>query len=84
MAVIALKCPQLNITVVDSNSEKIKSWNGPLDKLPVYEGMFGEYPVSNKLGEQVISLPIWPELDAATQQIVFEVLASCSQRCVQA
>jgi UDPglucose 6-dehydrogenase len=37
MAVIALKCPQLNITVVDSNSEKIKSWNGPLDKLPVYE-----------------------------------------------
>ena len=37
MAVIALKCPYLNITVVDANSEKIKSWNGPLDKLPVYE-----------------------------------------------
>ena len=37
MAVIALKCPQINITVVDSNSDKITSWNGPLDKLPVYE-----------------------------------------------
>ena len=37
MAVIALKCPQINITVVDSNSEKIKSWNGPLEKLPIYE-----------------------------------------------
>ena len=37
MAVIALKCPYLNITVVDANSEKIKSWNGALDKLPVYE-----------------------------------------------
>jgi len=56
----------------------------PQDKLPVYEGMFGEYPVSNKLGEQVISLPIWPELDAATQQIVVEALTTCSQRCVQA
>ena len=37
MAVIALKCPEINITVVDNNSEKIYSWNGPLDTLPVYE-----------------------------------------------
>ena len=37
MAVIALKCPEINITVVDNNPEKIYSWNGPLDNLPVYE-----------------------------------------------
>ncbi len=37
MAVIALKCPHLNVTVVDANPEKIKAWNGSLDKLPVYE-----------------------------------------------
>ena len=37
MAVIALKCPHLNVTVVDANSEKIKAWNGSYDKLPVYE-----------------------------------------------
>ena len=37
MAVIALKCPQINVTVVDSNSDKIERWNGPLDSLPVYE-----------------------------------------------
>lgn len=37
MAVIALKCPQINVTVVDANPEKIKAWNGPLDNLPVYE-----------------------------------------------
>ena len=37
MAVIALKCPHINITVVDANPEKIKSWNGPLENLPVYE-----------------------------------------------
>ena len=28
MAVIALKCPHINITVVDANPEKIKAWNG--------------------------------------------------------
>ena len=37
MAVIAFKCPNLNITLVDINPEKIKAWNGPLEKLPVYE-----------------------------------------------
>ena len=37
MAVIALKCPYINVTVVDANTDKIKSWNGPLDALPVYE-----------------------------------------------
>ena len=37
MAVIALKCPHINVTVVDANPEKIKAWNGRLEKLPVYE-----------------------------------------------
>jgi UDPglucose 6-dehydrogenase len=37
MAVIALKCPHINVTVVDANPNKIKAWNGPLDELPVYE-----------------------------------------------
>ena len=34
---LLLKCPHINVTVVDANPEKIKAWNGPLDKLPVYE-----------------------------------------------
>ena len=37
MAVIALKCPHLNITVVDLNQKKIDLWNGPVNKLPVFE-----------------------------------------------
>tara|TARA_B100001057_G_scaffold296302_2_gene296480 strand:- start:1526 stop:2926 length:1401 start_codon:yes stop_codon:yes gene_type:complete len=37
MAVIALKCPHINVTVVDANSQRIKDWNGPLESLPVYE-----------------------------------------------
>ncbi len=37
MAVIALKCPDIKVTVVDVNKDRIDSWNGPLDQLPVYE-----------------------------------------------
>lgn len=37
MAVIANKCPHLNVTVVDANPKKINGWNGPLVNLPVYE-----------------------------------------------
>ena len=37
MAVIALKCPQINVIVVDANPEKIRAWNGPLENLPVFE-----------------------------------------------
>jgi len=37
MAVIALKCPNIHVSVVDFNKQRIDSWNGPLDQLPVYE-----------------------------------------------
>ena len=37
MAVIALKCPGIKVTVVDLNAARIAAWNGPLDQLPIYE-----------------------------------------------
>ena len=38
MAVIADHCPQLQVTVVDLNAERIAAWNDPnLSRLPVYE-----------------------------------------------
>ncbi len=37
MAVIALKCPDIKVTVVDLNEARIAAWNGPLDQLPIYE-----------------------------------------------
>ena len=37
MAVIALKCPDIKVTVVDLNADRIATWNGPLENLPVYE-----------------------------------------------
>ncbi|MFM9104282.1 MAG: nucleotide sugar dehydrogenase, partial [Cyanobium sp.] len=38
MAVIADRCPDVQVTVVDLNAERIAAWNDPdLSKLPVYE-----------------------------------------------
>lgn len=38
MSVIAQKCPDIKVTIVDVNEEKIKSWNDKdLSKLPIYE-----------------------------------------------
>ena len=37
MSVIASKCPDYNITVVDVNKDRIDQWNGDIDNLPIYE-----------------------------------------------
>ena len=38
MAVIAYKCPNIQINVVDINCERIKQWNQKdLSKLPIFE-----------------------------------------------
>jgi UDPglucose 6-dehydrogenase len=38
MAVIAQKCPEIKVTVVDINAQRIADWNDTnLDKLPIYE-----------------------------------------------
>lgn len=34
-AVMALKCPDIQVTVVDRSSERIAQWNS--EKLPIYE-----------------------------------------------
>ncbi len=38
MAVIAHKCPDIQVTVVDLNEERIAAWNDPnVDNIPIYE-----------------------------------------------
>lgn len=38
MSVIAQMCPEIEVTIVDINKEKIAQWNGDnLDNLPIYE-----------------------------------------------
>lgn len=43
MAVIAEKCPHINVTVVDLNEKRIAAWNDEnVDNIPVYEPGLGE------------------------------------------
>ena len=37
MSVIAQKCPEIKVVVVDVNPQRIAAWNGDLENLPVYE-----------------------------------------------
>lgn len=38
MAIIAQKCPQIKVTVVDLNEKRIKDWNDPdTNNIPIYE-----------------------------------------------
>ena len=44
------------------------------DQLPVYQGQYEKLPVSESLTQEVLSLPMWPELsisqiDTITQAI---------------
>jgi dTDP-4-amino-4,6-dideoxygalactose transaminase len=39
----------------------------PQDQLPLYKGTYPSYPVSDGLAREVLSLPIWPELDLDLQ-----------------
>ena len=43
MAVIAMQCPEIDVTVVDINEQKIRNWNEEdLNKLPIYESGLAE------------------------------------------
>ena len=44
------------------------------DQLPVYNGQYGDFPVAHCLAKEVLSLPIWPELEPETQQYICETL----------
>ncbi len=46
----------------------------PQDKLPVYRGQYCSYEVSDKLAEQVISLPMWPTISEEIQHRVVKQL----------
>ena len=53
MAVIADKCPNIQIEVVDLNEERIKNWNSnDLSKLPIYEPGLAEI-VKRRRGENL-------------------------------
>ncbi len=49
----------------------------PQDRLPIYAGKYPSNKVSDELGTQVLSLPIWPELDEENIQRIVSSLKGC-------
>jgi dTDP-4-amino-4,6-dideoxygalactose transaminase len=47
----------------------------PQHKLPVYQGQHTICPISEQMGTEVLSLPIWPDLDPETIEVVVNTLA---------
>ena len=65
MAVIASMCPNIKVTVVDLNSEKINAWNGPLDRLPVFEPGLSEVIEKSRGKNLFFSTEIAKSIDEA-------------------
>ena len=50
----------------------------PQDRLPVYADLPNRCPVSDRLAGEVLSLPIWPQMEEAVQRRVVEVLRTAA------
>ncbi len=70
MAVIAQKCPHIQVTVVDLNEQRIKDWNDPnTDNIPIYEPGLSEI-VSEARGRNLFfSTEVEKAIDEA--QVIF-------------
>ncbi|MFV5690282.1 UDP-glucose 6-dehydrogenase [Flavobacterium sp. ZT3R25] len=66
MSVIALKCPEIKVTVVDLNEARIAAWNEEnLDKLPVYEPGLAEVVHEARGRNLFFSTEVESAIDAA-------------------
>lgn len=59
MAVIAQKCPHIQVTVVDLNESRIAQWNHEdVTQIPIYEPGLSDV-VAEARGRNLFSLPKW-------------------------
>lgn len=47
----------------------------PQNELPIYEGQYNGFPVSDQVANEVLSLPIWPELPNSLQTNIVNELS---------
>ena len=70
MAVIAQKCPQIQVTVVDLNEERITAWNDQnVDNIPIYEPGLSEIVAETRGRNLFFSTDVEKAIDEA--QIIF-------------
>ena len=70
MAVIAQKCPHIQVTVVDLNEQRIKDWNDPnTDNIPIYEPGLSEIVAEARGRNLFFSTEVEKAIDEA--QVIF-------------
>lgn len=56
--------------LAESGIASVVYYPTPLHLLPVYAGQYGAFPEAERAAEEVLSLPIWPQMDEQTQDRV--------------
>jgi len=70
MAVIAQKCPNIQVTVVDLNEQRIKDWNDPnTENIPIYEPGLAELVAEARGRNLFFSTEVEKAIDEA--QVIF-------------
>ena len=70
MAIIAQKCPNIKVTVVDLNAERIAAWNNPdVDAIPIYEPGLGAIVAEARNRNLFFSTDVESAIDEA--QMIF-------------
>ena len=70
MAIIAQKCPHINVTVVDLNTERIAAWNDKdVNNIPIYEPGLAEVVAEARGRNLFFSTEVEKAIDAA--QVIF-------------
>ena len=70
MAVIAQKCPNIQVTVVDLNEQRINDWNDPnTDNIPIYEPGLSEIVAEARGRNLFFSTEVEKAIDEA--QVIF-------------
>ncbi|OJU74397.1 MAG: UDP-glucose 6-dehydrogenase [Bacteroidetes bacterium 47-18] len=70
MAVIAQKCPDIQVTVVDVNADRISAWNDPdVEKIPIYEPGLSDIVAATRGRNLFFSTDIEKAIDEA--EIIF-------------
>lgn len=65
---------QLHEHLKENNIISMIYYEKALHQLPVYQGQYERFPISELLANQVLSLPIWPELDDGTIEYVCKTI----------
>ncbi|NJO10802.1 MAG: DegT/DnrJ/EryC1/StrS family aminotransferase [Leptolyngbyaceae cyanobacterium SL_1_1] len=78
---------QYTIRILDAQRDRVKQslaeqgistmiyYPVPQDRLPIYEGQYSINPNSQALADQVLSLPIWPELALSQVKKIAQAIA---------